>query len=206
MLDFPNAPTLNQKFPAPPTAGLPVYTWDGEKWTTIAGSPGSVGGSSQVYIGDTAPVGVADNSLWWESDTGLLYVRFNDGNSTAWVQIAISPMMDYSTVVLKAGDTMTGLLTLSGDPATALQAVTKRYVDAAAVLVRNHIAGLTISMPGGTGAFSVASGTGEPTAPTSRCWRWPQRSAKPRRRGQSAMATARSMSEGSRRARSIMCS
>lgn len=31
--------------------------------------------------------------------------------------------------VNKAGDTMTGLLTLSGDPSTALQAATKQYVD-----------------------------------------------------------------------------
>lgn len=31
--------------------------------------------------------------------------------------------------VSKAGDTMTGLLTLSGDPSTALQAATKQYVD-----------------------------------------------------------------------------
>lgn len=31
--------------------------------------------------------------------------------------------------VLKSGDTMTGLLILSGDPATALGAATKQYVD-----------------------------------------------------------------------------
>ena len=158
MLDFPNAPTVGQKFPAPPLAGLPVYTWDGEKWTTIAGSPGSVGGSSQVYIGDTAPVGVADNSLWWESDTGLLYVRYNDGNSTAWIQIAITPVIDTSPLVAKAGDTMTGLLTLSGDPTTALQAATKRYVDAAGGLMRGAIAGLTLSTAGSSTTFSVAPG------------------------------------------------
>ena len=34
MLDFPATPTVGQKFPVPPTAGMPVYTWDGEKWTT----------------------------------------------------------------------------------------------------------------------------------------------------------------------------
>jgi hypothetical protein len=34
MLDFPASPTVGQKFPVPPTAGMPVYTWDGEKWTT----------------------------------------------------------------------------------------------------------------------------------------------------------------------------
>jgi hypothetical protein len=43
MLDFPNAPTLNQKYPQPPVSGQPVYTWDGEKWTTIGGSPGTGG-------------------------------------------------------------------------------------------------------------------------------------------------------------------
>jgi len=34
MLDFPSAPTVGQKYPQPPVAGVPVYSWDGEKWTT----------------------------------------------------------------------------------------------------------------------------------------------------------------------------
>jgi hypothetical protein len=34
MLDFPSAPTVGQKYPQPPLAGVPVYSWDGEKWTT----------------------------------------------------------------------------------------------------------------------------------------------------------------------------
>ena len=32
--DFPNAPTVGQKYPQPPVPGVPVWTWDGEKWTT----------------------------------------------------------------------------------------------------------------------------------------------------------------------------
>ncbi len=31
-LDFPSSPTVGQKYPASPVAGLPTYTWDGEKW------------------------------------------------------------------------------------------------------------------------------------------------------------------------------
>lgn len=33
-INFPTVPTLNQLYPQPAVAGLPVYRWDGEKWTT----------------------------------------------------------------------------------------------------------------------------------------------------------------------------
>lgn len=49
--------------------------------------PGGGGGAS-VLVSDTPPAGAADNSLWWESDTGILYVRYYDGSSTQWVAIA----------------------------------------------------------------------------------------------------------------------
>ena len=45
---------------------------------------------AKVAISDTAPGSPADASLWWESDTGLLFIRYNDGNTTQWVQIAAS--------------------------------------------------------------------------------------------------------------------
>ena len=35
MLDFPSAPSTGQKYPAPPLKGVPVYTWDGEKWIIL---------------------------------------------------------------------------------------------------------------------------------------------------------------------------
>jgi len=31
-LDFPATPTVGQKYPQPAIGGVPVYTWDGEKW------------------------------------------------------------------------------------------------------------------------------------------------------------------------------
>jgi hypothetical protein len=96
------------------------------KWAAVVSSSGS-----QVYISDTAPTGAPDNSLWWESDSGLLYVLYNDGDSTQWV-IAV-PAPDLRAYLQKSGDTMTGALTLAADPAAALQAATKQYADAKVV-------------------------------------------------------------------------
>jgi hypothetical protein len=37
-LNFPNSPTVGQKYPVSPIAGIPTYAWDGEKWTTNGGA------------------------------------------------------------------------------------------------------------------------------------------------------------------------
>jgi hypothetical protein len=38
-------------------------------------------------MSDTPPVGVPDKSLWIETDTGLMFSLYNDGNSTQWMQV-----------------------------------------------------------------------------------------------------------------------
>src|SRR4249919_1161382 len=77
--DFPNSPTVGQTWPTTPVTGQPVYTWDGEKWT-------SASGTGPIYVNDNAPAALP-GSLWWESDTGILHVLYYDGNSTQWVAI-----------------------------------------------------------------------------------------------------------------------
>jgi hypothetical protein len=57
----------------------------------IPGTPGS-GGGSTVYISDTAPVGPPDSSLWWQSSTGCLFIRYNDGTSKQWVLATAQPL------------------------------------------------------------------------------------------------------------------
>lgn len=101
------------------------YARQGSTWQLLAAPP-------SLYVSDTPPPGAADNSLWWESDLGILYVRYNDGNSTQWVQAVSMPAVDTSAFIPVSGGTMTGPLTLSGDPTNALHAVPKQYVDAAA--------------------------------------------------------------------------
>ena len=56
MLDFPNSPTPGQKFPSPAIGGVPVYTWDGAKWTTVGGA---VGGKTAVYTDGSTPMAAA---------------------------------------------------------------------------------------------------------------------------------------------------
>ena len=53
----------------------------------IQGDQGIPGiGVSTVYVGDGPPAGVPDNTLWWESDSGLLYLRYRDQDNTVqWV-------------------------------------------------------------------------------------------------------------------------
>ena len=43
---------------------------------------------SSVLVASTAPAGAPDNSLWFENDTGFLYIRFNDGSTTQWTGIS----------------------------------------------------------------------------------------------------------------------
>jgi hypothetical protein len=53
MLDFPNAPTVGQKYPQPPVTGVPVYTWDGQKWTTVGGA---VSGKTPIVSDGSVPM------------------------------------------------------------------------------------------------------------------------------------------------------
>ena len=69
--------------------------------STVPGPVGPVGpvgpqgvpgvGVSTIYFADSPPAGVPDGTMWWESDTGLLYLKFNDGNSSQWVIAAPQP-------------------------------------------------------------------------------------------------------------------
>jgi len=56
MFDFPSTPTVGDKYPVPAVAGKPVYTWDGEKWTT---STAAVGGKQPIYSDGSVPMTAA---------------------------------------------------------------------------------------------------------------------------------------------------
>ena len=119
-MNFPDTPALNQVHGS--------YTWDGEKWVF------SPTGGVAVLVAVDPPVGAADNSLWWESDTGILYMYYNDGNSKQWVAVMASG--SDPTRVSKAGDVMTGALELPA-PTIAAHATNKGYVDTADALKVN---------------------------------------------------------------------
>ena len=45
------------------------------------------------FISDTRPPVPKHNQLWWESDTGLLFIWYDDGNSQQWVQVTPGPVV-----------------------------------------------------------------------------------------------------------------
>jgi hypothetical protein len=96
------------------------------KWKAI-GATGGGGSGSTVYIGDNPPTGIDDNSLWWNTSDGCLYIYFNDGNSKQWV--ISSPVADLSQYLALSGGTLTGPLIQAADPVAPLGTATKQYVD-----------------------------------------------------------------------------
>jgi len=57
---------------------------DFKKTPTVLGVP--IGGGGGVTISDTPPASPTDGQQWFESDSGAMFIRFNDGSSTQWVQ------------------------------------------------------------------------------------------------------------------------
>jgi hypothetical protein len=94
-----------------------------------------------LSVSNSPPTNVAANTLWWDNETGLLYIYYDDGNSLQWV--IACPQPDFATyasigyvdgqdalLVAKAGDTMTGALLLPATPPTLdTEAASKKYVD-----------------------------------------------------------------------------
>jgi hypothetical protein len=48
-------------------------------------------GEGVVYVSATAPATPVDGGLWWASDIGQLFMRYNDGNSDQWVAANNAP-------------------------------------------------------------------------------------------------------------------
>ena len=92
--NFPNAPIENQEFVAP--NGF-VYKFVSPAWqmqgtggsqgpTGPAGPAGPTGGVT-VNISDAAPGSPTAGQMWWQSSTGNLFIYYNDGTSSQWVQV-----------------------------------------------------------------------------------------------------------------------
>jgi hypothetical protein len=121
--------------------------------TKVAGVTGFVAKAGDTMTGPLTLSGDATAAL--HAVTKQQVDALDTANRTAWAAADAAITTAYQTAdgnrVNKAGDTMTGLLTLSGDPTAALHAATKQYVDTADALKAN------LASP----AF-----TGNPTAPT----------------------------------------
>jgi hypothetical protein len=109
--EFPDAPAIGDHYQQ--------YTWDGEKWTTKS----AAGGGASVTMQDDPPDAPNSGDLWWKSDTGAMYVAFDDGTSVQWVLATTAG----GGFVSKSGDTMSGSLTIT--PATGAAMTLNKATD-----------------------------------------------------------------------------
>ena len=81
--DFPASPTVGQTFSP---SGGPVYTWDGEKWTTVGGA---IGGKKPVY---------SDGTQAMEAQLTVINppVAATDAAAKAYVDAADAGMVKYT--------------------------------------------------------------------------------------------------------------
>jgi hypothetical protein len=69
---------------------LAVNATDGTIFVRSGTSIVQLGKSSALYISDTPPSSPTDGMEWLNSVTGTRYTRYNDGNSTQWVQFGVA--------------------------------------------------------------------------------------------------------------------
>ena len=151
--DFPSSPAIGDESNG--------YVWDGQKWVKEGG------GGSAVYVSDTAPDDPEDNSLWWESDSGILYVRYNDGSSTQWVAIAGSGGVSQSYVDAGDANTLKYVVQTLTAPQQTQARTNIGAISAAEVpssVLRSYLAGLTLSTAGSSATFGIAAGVATDSA------------------------------------------
>jgi hypothetical protein len=91
--------------------------WNFTKTPTVNGSP-LIGGAT---ISDTPPVAPVPGQFWWESDSGGLFLRYADANSSQWVQVNVNGIPDAasdSKVYGRLNGTWTQVLPITGGSLT----------------------------------------------------------------------------------------
>jgi hypothetical protein len=85
--------------PASPAAGYLRFNTTTGKYEGHNGTAwAAIGGGAS--IGTTPPSNPGPGDLWWSSDLGVMFVYYNDGNSSQWV--SASPAVDTSQFYAKA--------------------------------------------------------------------------------------------------------
>jgi hypothetical protein len=96
--------------------------------------PGEGGGGASVTVSTTAPAEAEIGDLWYDSTSGALFIYYNDGDSTQWVEVTYE--QDYAEVgffdtTIAAADTwtdQTGFFTLQ-KTVSGITATDKPVVD-----------------------------------------------------------------------------
>ena len=71
----------------------------GNAWTRSTGS----GFMSTVLVSDTEPTAPFQNMLWWDTNSGIFFIYYNDGTSTQWVDLfGIADQASFNTLLFRS--------------------------------------------------------------------------------------------------------
>lgn len=82
-LNFPASPSVNQIY----TVGDSSWKWNGVAWIAISEQEST----GPVYIGSLPPSSPQTGDLWWNSDNGELFLRYEDTDGAQWVSAVVPP-------------------------------------------------------------------------------------------------------------------
>jgi hypothetical protein len=110
-------------FPSSPVNGQ-IYTVGDQSWqysaaTTSWNVVSQAEALGPVYIGSLPPTSPVEGGLWWNSNSGQLYIRYVDDDGGQWVSATVNPPvtnLDSDAVV----DALVGELTQYADQAAAV--------------------------------------------------------------------------------------
>lgn len=146
-----------------PQGTAPTSPVNGDVWTTALGVNARIGGVtlglSSLVMAATNPTPI-DNMFWWDSTTGNLRIRYNDGSSSQWVDAfsgVATTAITANTLVSARTITMTGDVTwsVSFDGSTG---VTAAGTIAVAAVTNTKLA----QMANGTIKGRTTAGAGSP--------------------------------------------
>src|SRR4029077_8442483 len=83
--------------PEAPVDGQP-YSRQDKTWV-LAGTGSGGSGGAKVWIDPLPPPTPVHGDLWWDSDQGGLFIYFNDGSSSQWVQAPAPGVFDTTQFV-----------------------------------------------------------------------------------------------------------
>lgn len=69
-----------------------TYARKDAAWVPVTSGGGS--GAAATFIGDSPPPTPVVGQLWWQSSTGIMFIRFDDLTSVQWVQVVPSGIQD----------------------------------------------------------------------------------------------------------------
>jgi hypothetical protein len=70
----------------------------------IIGVDGATGPAGpNVTVSDTAPLSPLPGNLWWDNTVGKMFIYYNDGTSSQWVDATSTPVLSTATTTLLGG-------------------------------------------------------------------------------------------------------